>query len=813
MTSQKSSVNKKSKIYDLKAGITQSVPMSVVMFIWLNIFYVFEPLQNFLNYFTQNRVVDFEALRKDYVIMLANSFDPYEFYPASSSVQYILLAIGVIAGVILFSYKTNKKAVNIYFSSPVDRSTMFINRAFGGLIVPAIAVALPVLADVILNIFFIGNPSYILYGGFFLFLETFAYYFIGLAFSILAISICNTVVESLFTSIAFLGLPTAVMFFITSMLNCFLRGFNSNDALFSYYSYGGELSNKGFLETYTYLNPLFFSKNMNEGMDGDTILDFFSRVTPDYATRNDYMTVRTGAEKLSSGYVVPLILWLAIGVAVMFIARKTYMSFKAEKAGNHGSSPFATHFFIITSAIAGTGLFAEFLTLAAEVDTFKVVALAIVIAAVTLFICYYLLLVINRRSFKQKAKAFIMPAALSTIFAVMTCVLYTGGFGYTTYVPEVDDIECALIAGSSYNALFDDSYGYNNDSVFSSYAFGSDSIIGAFDDKNDLKKLTEIMKDVAVKKDKDASAGRIVGYYKLKNGKIIVRNYKTSDIAAYEKVLSLRDTNGFKKEFAYLLGLEKTDKTFADMFNNSSLISRTFNDSNEDIVRLGFAKGNVKVIANSITKESSIKNTTELRKALYDDLTAQTYEDRINPSEKPLGTISFSYEGDVPDTLDDPEYSEYSDYYTYLYCDYIIYPSMKNTVNYLKNIKAYDLLFDDAIDKKVKSVSSMTVEDLIKKESKEFYYNINEVNYLFESIYFEYNPEDDYYEGLDTEYSENVYGSSVKYLFKGSQSTADQKEIKDLIARSVFYGKASPKDTVILIEYENGNYTTRLIKQ
>lgn len=810
MTSQKSSVNKKSKIYDFRAAITQSIPMSAVMFILLNIFYVFQPLQSFLDYAGQNKTINFELLRQDYVIMLTNSLDPYGYGSFNNAVQCSLLIIGAIAGLILFSYKTNKKAVNIYFSSPVDRSTMFINRAFGGLIAPAAAIALPVLADVIINICFIGNPGYMFYGGFFLFLETFAYYFIGLAFGILAISICNTIVESMFTSIAFLGFPTAVLFFINAMFNCFLRGFSTNDSLLSYFS-DGEFSHKGYLETYSYLNPIFFGKNMNEGVDGITILEFFSRITPDYAKRSGYQAAGTGAEKLTSGYVVPLILWLAIGTAVLFIAKKLYTGFKAEKAGNRGSAPFATHFFIITCAIASAGLFAEFLSLAAEIRTFSVIAVTIIVAAVTLFICYYLILVINRRSFKQKAKVLIMPAVLSVIFGVMTCVLYTGGLGYTTYVPDVDDIECAFIAGNAYNTTFSDpTNAYNNDTVFEIYS-AVPAVIGAFDDKEDLKKLTDIMKDVAVKEDKDVDAGTVIGYYKLKNGKTIIRNYKTTDISAYEKILSLRDTKGFKKEFAYLLGLEKADKTLTDMFDSRSFVTSAFGGANEDTMRLGFEKGEVSITPNSANGEKTIENTAELRRALYDDLTAQTYEDRINPSEAPLGKIGFSYYSGENDAVS-PEYMADFDY-NYspdMYCEYVIYPSMKNTVNYLKNTKAYDLLFDESIDKKVKSVTAITAEDLIKAEATESYYNIKEVNPLFQSDYMYYEPTDDevyYKDGYETA------TMSLKSLFKGGKVTDDQKEIKDLIARSVFFGKASPKDTIILIEYENGDCATRLIKQ
>ncbi|MCM1285369.1 MAG: ABC transporter permease [Acetobacter sp.] len=797
MTSQKSSVNKKSKIYDFKAALSLSAPMSAVLFIILNIFYVYFPLTIFSTHIGQNFKINFEEIRNNYIIMLTDSY----ISRSGDILKFLLLSIGVIAGLYLFVYKTNKKAVNIYLSSPVDRSTMFMNRAFGGLIVPAVAIALPILADVIINIYFIGNPSYMLYGGFFLFLETFAYYFVGLAFSILAISICNTVVEALFTSVAFLGFPTAVLFFINSMLNCFLRGFYTNNSLLSYS--GTSLAGNGYVETCTYLNPLLFSKNMKEGMEGASVLELFSRITPEYQKLGGYSDSYTGAEKIGSGNIVPIILWLAISVAVMFIARKVYNSFKAENAGVHGSAPFATHFFIITCALTGAGLFADFSSLAAEITSAKEIAIIILCAVILLFLLYYIFVVINRRSFKQKAKIFIIPAALSVMFCVMTCVLNTGGLGYATYVPDADDIDCAFIAGNSYNAAFSelsDDDVYNLDSFSSVFSFYSSSskIIGAFDEKEDLEKLTDIMKDISVKKD-ETNGGTVVGCYRLKNGEVITRVYRTTDISACEKILSLRDTSGFKEELAYLFGLEETDKTFTDKYNDDSIIRCAFGYSNEKIARQSIINGTIEIRANSLISQKNIENTTELRRALYDDLTAQTYEDRINPAENALGIITI-YASEA--SADDMLYDDYN-YYGDFDCHYVIYPSMTNTINYLKSVNAYDFLINSSVDKNVKSVKTMTVEDLMKKESEQFFYNLKDVNYLFKSGYNNH---------IFTEEYDDEYYTMVKDLFKGCAASDEQNVIKNLISKSTFYGKASPKDTIILIEYENGDFTTRLIK-
>jgi hypothetical protein len=538
-----------------------------------------------------------------------------------------------------------------------------------------------------------------------------------------------------------------------------------------------------------------------------------------------YTTTQTGVEKLTFNYIAPILIWLVLSLCFILIARKQFIKLKAEDAGVHGTKPVASTLFASVVALTAFSVWINseyygIYSTATDVGNFL-----IGIAAV--FLIYYVLMAICRRSIKQKAKSLVAPCVITAVSVATTVLLATGLFGYSSYVPNVEDIDSAMITSGTTDItsaeIFSDSQIYEDSyygTLLSDYHSG-DYVLGVYTDEDDLKTLTNINANIAKKSD-DSIYATICVAYKLKNGKTVTRRYVGMDMDAYKSVASLRDTNTAKDELKYLLTGEEKSTSLEDELKAFDLeFSDLIEATGEDLLAQVYQRGNIYVVNSSnINTCQPIENTDEFRQALLTDLLSQTYEQRFDPSEQPIGGVIFTpynYSADEVEYNDNTLFSAdlYDTYNDSLYCyeeqGYYIYPSMTNTINYLKSTGEYSLFVDDG---EITSVSIQSVENILDSDG----YSINDTELVSFTSVNEYDVnDDDYDDDYEGDYYEDYYSDcydSYTHLsdyFEGCQEVTNVDEINEIMSKSTLTGYAGKDDYIIMVSYKD-HRVVKLVK-
>ncbi len=823
MTSQKYSANKHAAKYDFKQSFIAAVPAAILMFIYTAVKFFAFPLMDFTRCTDFNGNIDFEMIREIYTCFLTNS--------TGIEAGIILCAFGIIAALVQFSFLSSKSKVNIYLSCGVDRRTMFKNRVISAVILFAVPLMLVFTADVILNIYMIGNASYIITLGITLFIAAITHIMVGYAITLIAVMVCHTIIETLFFDVSLLVFPSAVITFLDAMFNTYLRGYTVNlgyGALY-YNSNADTFLLDQLITKTTVFNPLCFTQMMNGDFDRNNIFSFACRGNNSEIIETSslvYLPEYRGIENPGKEFIIPIFFWAVLTCAIILIARNLMINRKAENAGIHASSPFATHFFIITSAIIGFSALIYSLEITSDISNridskFKV--LAILIGIILVMICYFIVISICRRTIKHKFRTFIPAISFCAITVLLAVILAAGGFGYTNYIPDMDKVESAFVSSSytdgfgseTHISYYENSFVYD---IFSNESADYGNVIGVFTDSDDLQKVFELHKKLAKTSD-NMSDQKCSVIYNLKNGKTVVRTYTTTDIQGAYDILSLRDTNAYKEELDYLLSENSTvSETVEKKLENTEYTSNMLFGDEEKNAKTIIQNGYIQVVkANGLFNfDNMIENTPELRQALLTDLKNQTYADRHKPQEKAIGMIVFiAYKDDYsakwnPYFESDYKYTENTyqentedlkpyetdpEFYGYYQGGFYIYPSMTNTVNYLKSTGEYKY-FDDNITEGLVSVQAMKVSDSV----------IYNKDLAYHTIFTSQN------QLLTEEFTDDGFEyTNMKKYFDASKKITDKEQMNELVQKSTVYKITDVDDTLLLLEYSDGRTFTRIV--
>lgn len=824
MTSQQFSANKAASKFDFKTALKSVIAPTVLTFLFSVFIFIAQPLYTLL----YSATTFVSKLNESSISIKASFCSVLTATSNGETVGIIFLALGALFALFAFRFLSRKKALNVFFSASIDRRTLFKNRVLASVLMMASSLALPIIIDIAVNITLLGHTSYILQYAVALYAECFVYAFTGFAIMAMAMTFCSTVVEGLFFGTAIALAPTVVISFFNCLCTLFLRGYNRQFVLLypssyllgylsSSYNYAS-LSQPSLLDSTSIVNPLFLGSayGSNHSIYYDNLINFCYRMTTDTSTNEYYdaMYIESeyfGYEKISFNYILPLIVWAVIAICFVLIARHLMIKMKAENAGVHGARAFASRFFaieiaLIASALAITGCDYIFISSSSYgKDNYVIHAIVAVITAV---VAYLIISAICKRSIKLKANELITPGAMLATIVITIVILSTGGFGYSDYVPEVDKIDKAVITNNLTDIAGTDlSYSGYSDSYTGNildFSYYSDSVIGVFTDSDDLTKLTDINKRLTEKTDNMTDSG-ITVYYTLKNGKIVSRSYYMVDRDAAYSVLSMRDSKAADDELSYLLCGNMKDHPLTNLLkDDKNILNALFLGTAEEDMAYAFQKGNVYAInSDNINTYKAVKNTPELRQALLADLKNQTFEERFRPNEKAIGGLYFT-----TDLYD--ENGDYVDYEEYTYSSYMngyyIYPSMTNTVNYLKSTGEYKLL---EVKDKIKYVTVESEKSIAEMQAKsdyaDYYYTSIDVFNLFVSS--NINPgsydETDYYDDY----------IPITDYFKNGRVYRNSKQISALVDSSVIYYSLDTElnGYVLLVVYEDGKNVTRYI--
>lgn len=819
MTSHPYSASKHAAKYDFKKSLESIIVPTVLTFALSVYSFIFQPLSEFFIYLKSGGGFDLVNLRKNIQICLTGtsySYSGYDDYGITLGLTFMLL--GVLFALFSFKFIMRKKQVNVFLSSPVDRRTMYKNRVVASLLMMAGAIVIPIIVDIIINACLVGHFGYVLWCGVLLFAECFIYTAAGFALMSLAMSFCTTVVESFFFCGAVAGVPTSVSYFIHSLCYTFLSGYN-HKSLINFYYDEAFFAKPSLLHYTSLINPLILGKAFGADYSvSDNIINFVYRVNEQYVV--DGYSVSGGVaagvsntnmeyENIPFSYILPLIVWAVISIGIILIARKLFIHIKAENAGVHGTRPFASRLFAAEVIIVLFALFMSGYGITNRViGLINSTAVNIAVCMVAVFIIYFIIMAICRRSIKPKLRELIVPVSTIAVSGIMIAVLSTGGLGYSTYIPDVEDIDKAAITTDITNITtcevlsdpYSDSY---MDSLFQNT---ENSAIGPFTDKEDIEKFVEINKDIIAQEESSTVTKGIYVCYELKNGRIVSRYYDVkSDDIAY-KILSLRDSKAEREELEYMLCGDSKNSPFDKKMENSNMDTYGFfaNDSESNLEQL-FKKGTVYAInCANINSGNKIKNTPELRKALLDDLLSQTYEQRFKPEEPAIGGILFSNYSD----MDTDSYVEYNSdvYKTAREQGWYIYPSMVNTVNYLKSTGEYKLF---EVQDEIESVSIASCKSIVTRYAKDWN-NIYDISRQFSSSNQSIESSE-----INDEYMEEYYDSyldtSMKNYFKNAKTVEDKKQIDELLSHARIYSQFADNDYIIMIKYKKAGYVSKMI--
>lgn len=799
MTSQKSSVNKKAASYDLKRALKQALLPSLFSLI------------AYLLTFAAGAKNCISMLGEDLLKQIPEGFDIAYFTPDWAGTGIICLITGVMFALTGF-YIMNKASVNFHLSLPIDRKTLFKNRFIASTAMIFCTLFIGILVAFMINVHYFGNAAWLLKMALSVFFEAFIYAMAGYVIMSIAIFSCYTVIEGLIFGAALIALPTVIITAFSTICQAFLNGYARNLGIFDLIVWGDSYSTTynsvALIILLAVANPLLLGYI---SLDGNGVSDIFelSRNTnllygmqydiydrPDY---ENWLAQNNASILPDAKYFVPLVMWVAILIALALLAKTVFVNRKAEKTSIHASNPVATHLFATEAAVVASFFLVYFF---AEVSSAELsVPLAIILYAVSFALAELIVTAVSKRQFIFKNKrAYAVTAVGTACVTVLMAVLATGGLGYTSYAPKAEDIDCAIIT----NADLGDVTGgiaYDDTGLYPGlgYAFNGLTVVKGDDIKTLLEAKDEIVKGYTTSGDVE----RVNIVYLTKDGKIIKREYRADRKTVVDATLKIMNTPSYTDKVKSIICAEDLSEFQTDVeklgFDFSEFISNPYGDDEEsfnDFANDVFKNGEVKMSYFGYNTSFDVENTPALRKALAEDIASIPAEKRLRPGEDEICRLTFSAKDSVEyESVDGYEEaaSVEDEYYYYNSQRYIIYPSMTRTLSYLGNLAVPDTEPDT-----VECAYVTTLNDYQDKA------------YLTSDVFSGFEVTEDNYSQYYDDVDKDVYALLADNRFE-SEKITDKAELKRLASVSKTYALLERDDYLVayLVKTSGGTHKIR----
>ena len=553
----------------------------------------------------------------------------------------LLVVISILLGVLLFRFVTNKKTVNVYYSLGIKRADLYTARLLAGVFMMLAAVLVPLAVSLGLNLHYFGS-SVMLW-------RTFLFYAVhnvicvlaGLTISAAVSSCVGTVVESLGFSAVLAAFPSVVTMCVNYSVPAILNGapgITYYDIYPSSSSYGDmhlDMTNSTlFGRAIAHINLLLLNGS-----------SYINSATVGAMTKE-------AAKKWVAPSLTPYILWAVLIAAFFVFGLFMFKRRKAEICGFPGRSTVLNFVLCMIASFGAASLIIYFIAYTSQISRWIMIALVIVAA----FLVFVILDVILHLSFKALKKDWKIGLVHVGLMAAFLLSLYTGFFGYSSRVPDVQSIESASI--SAPNALMG-SYklgnglqsGYNSNLYFGEdglkdyYYVGnrSNSLVEDFKDKDDINTVREIHKAMIkagnlnkTNSDSDDYSKRVTSQkviikYKLKNGRELVRVYNYVPLTDYPTLYTLEDTKNW----------------------NSKIKNELLNIDSENVIPIVFSAQ----MDNRIAVDEEL--TAGLARAIYNDISTLSSDKFLSSNAKYLGSVAFYVNREQREDYSIYESSEY----------------------------------------------------------------------------------------------------------------------------------------------------------
>ena len=553
----------------------------------------------------------------------------------------LLVVISILLGVLLFRFVTNKKTVNVYYSLGIKRADLYTARLLAGVFMMFAAVLVPLAVSLGLNLHYFGS-SVMLW-------RTFLFYAVhnvicvlaGLTISAAVSSCVGTVVESLGFSAVLAAFPSVVTMCVNYSVPAILNGAPG----ITYYDIYPSSSSYG---------------DMHLDMTGSTMFGrIISHINLLMLNRSSFINsssveamTKEAAKKWTAPSLTPYILWAVLIAAFFVFGLFMFKRRKAEICGFPGRSAVLNFVLCMIASFGAASLIIYFIAYTSQISRWIMIALVIVAA----FLVFVILDVILHLSFKVLKKDWKIGLVHVGLMAAFLLSLYTGFFGYSSRVPDVQSIESASI--SAPNALMG-SYklgnglqsGYNSNLYFGEdglkdyYYVGnrSNSLVEDFKDKDDINTVREIHKAMIkagnlnkTNSDSDDYSKRVTSQkviikYKLKNGRELVRVYNYVPLTDYPTLYALEDTKNW----------------------NSKIKNELLNIDSENVIPIVFSAQ----MDNRIAVDEEL--TAGLARAIYNDISTLSSDKFLSSNAKYLGSVAFYVNREQREDYSIYESSEY----------------------------------------------------------------------------------------------------------------------------------------------------------
>ena len=553
----------------------------------------------------------------------------------------LLVVISILLGVLLFRFVTNKKTVNVYYSLGIKRADLYTARLVAGIIMMLAATLIPLAVSLGLNLHYFGSSAMLW--------RTFLFYAVhnvicvlaGLTISAAVSSCVGTVVESLGFSAVLAAFPSVVTMCVNYSVPAILNGAPG----ITYYDIYPSSSSYG---------------DMHLDMTGSTMFGrIISHINLLMLNRSSFINsssveamTKEAAKKWAAPSLTPYILWAVLIAAFFVFGLFMFKRRKAEICGFPGRSAVLNFVLCMIASFGAASLIIYFIAYTSQISRWIMIALVIVAA----FLVFVILDVILHLSFKVLKKDWKIGLVHVGLMAAFLLSLYTGFFGYSSRVPDVQSIESASI--SAPNALMG-SYklgnglqsGYNSNLYFGEdglkdyYYVGnrSNSLVEDFKDKDDINTVREIHKAMIkagnlnkTNSDSDDYSKRVTSQkviikYKLKNGRELVRVYNYVPLTDYPTLYALEDTKNW----------------------NSKIKNELLNIDSENVIPIVFSA--------QMDKRTAVDEelTAGLARAIYNDISTLSSDKFLSSNAKYLGSVAFYVNREQREDYSIYESSEY----------------------------------------------------------------------------------------------------------------------------------------------------------
>lgn len=564
-----------------------------------------------------------KLMREAYEVFIFDSeraaYEPLiSFYPA------LLVVISLLVGVLLFRFVTNKKTVNVYYSLGIKRADLYTARLVAGIIMMLAATLVPLAVSLGINLHFFGSSAMLW--------RTFLFYAVhnvicvlsGLTISAAVSSCVGTVVESIGFSAVLAAFPSVVTMCVNYSVPAILNGAPSK----TYYDIYPSSSSYG---------------DMHLDMTDSTMFGrIISHINLLMLNRSSFINsssveamTKEAAKKWAAPSLTPYILWAVLIAAFFVFGLFMFKRRKAEICGFPGRSAVLNFVLCMIASFGAASLIIYFIAYTSQISRWIMIALVIVAT----FLVFVILDVILHLSFKALKKDWKIGLVHVGLMAAFLLSLYTGFFGYSSRVPDVQSIESASISApnalmgsyklgnglrSGYNSNL---YYFGEDGLKDYYYVGnrSNSLVEDFKDKDDINTVREIHKAMIKAGNinemncdpddysKRVTSQKVIIKYKLKNGRELVRVYNYVPLTDYPTLYTLEDTKNW----------------------NSKIKNELLNIDSENVIPIVFSAQ----MDNRIAVDEEL--TAGLARAIYNDISTLSSDKFLTSNAKYLGSVAF----------------------------------------------------------------------------------------------------------------------------------------------------------------------------